>query len=81
MGHLGQMPPPPPPPLLPPHLMDWRAILLIKILNFMPGKGQLTYKTHKNMHILLAFITNSPEPKVNQSQTSREIVTQHLHAY
>ena len=35
-------------------------ILLIKMLNFI----SLVYKTHENMHILLAFITNSPETKV-----------------
>ena len=28
------------------------------------------YKVHENKHILLAFITNSPEIKVNQSQTT-----------
>ena len=33
------------------------------------------------MHILLAFITNSPETKANQSQTNCEIVTQHFCAY
>ena len=37
------------------------AILLIKILNFVRPRS--VYKTHENMHILLAFITNSPENK------------------
>ena len=69
MGHLGQMPP---------HLVEEPAILLIKILNFMSNLDQFSYKTHENMHILLAFITNSPETKANQCQTSCEIVIQHL---
>ena len=57
MGHLGQM-------LTPPHLVEEPAILLIKILNFMSGQDQFSYKTRENMHILLVFITNSPETKV-----------------
>ena len=44
------------------------AILLIKILNFV--KPRLAYKIHENMYILLAIITNSPETKVNQSETN-----------
>ena len=55
------------------------AILLIKMLNFVRPRS--AYITHENMYILLAFITNSPEMKANQSQTSYEIVTMHLHAY
>ena len=62
MGHLGQMPLPPPP--------FGGIILLITILNFMSGLDQLTH-----MYILLAFITNSPEIKANQSQTSCEIAS------
>ena len=41
----------------------------------------LAYKTHENIHILLALITNSPEAKANESQTNHEIVTQHLRVY
>ena len=54
MGHLGQIPP-------------GGAMLLIKIaiLNFVPAKISLL--THQNMHILLAFITNSHENNANQS--------------
>ena len=70
VGHLGQMPPPPPPPPC------GGAILLTKILNFV--KPRSAYKIHENMYILLAFIANSPETKVNQNQTNYEIVTQHL---
>ena len=56
MGHLGQMP-----PLL---LTFWRNhILLIKIQNFMSGPDPLTHENY--MHILVAFITNSPETKTN----------------
>ena len=35
----------------------------------------------ENIHILLAFSTNSPETKANQSQTSCKTITQHLRAY
>ena len=69
MGHLGQIPPPPPSPC-------GGAILLIKIQTFVRPRS--AYKIPENMHILLAFATNSPETKANQSQTNYEIVTQHL---
>ena len=63
MGNLGQIPPY--------HLcMEEPDMLLIKIMNFMSGQDQFSYKNHENMHILLAFITNSPETKANQSQTN-----------
>ena len=72
MGHLGQIHPPPPPPS-----PFGGTIFLIKILNFMSG-----LITHNNdMHILVAFITNSPETKASHSQTSCEIVLQNLRAY
>ena len=41
-------------------------------------QAKISLSTHKNMHILLAFITNSPETKANRSQTNCKIVTQHL---
>ena len=47
------------------------TILLIKILNFMSGLDQLTHEN--DMQILVAFITNSPEIKANQSEISCEI--------
>ena len=50
-------------------------LLLVKIL-----KAKVNV-THKIIHILLAFSTNSPETKVKQGQTSYEIFTQHLRAY
>ena len=63
-GIWGKCPPPPPPP----HFVEepcWHAaIFLIKALNFVRPRS--VYKTHEDMHILLAFITNSPnlsEPK------------------
>ena len=65
----------------PPHLVEEPAIFLTKILNFMSGQDQFSYKTHESMHILLALITNSPETKVNQYQSSCEIVTQQLCVY
>ena len=65
-----------PPPCGGPH---GGTILLIKILNFVRPRS--AYKTHENMYILLAFTTDSLEIKVNQSQTSYKIVTQHLCAY
>ena len=43
--------------------------------------GQYQFIAHENMHILLTSITNSPQTKANQSQTSCEIVIQHLRAY
>ena len=70
-GIWGKCPPPPPP--------CGGAIFLNKMLNFVTPRS--AYITHENMYILLAFITNSPEMKANQSQTSYEIVTMHLRAY
>ena len=61
MGHLGQTPPP-----TESHLVEEPAILLIKILNFVRPRS--VHKTHENMHILLAFITNSPEKKDSKSK-------------
>ena len=58
MGHLGQMPPPT-------LSHSGGAIFLNKILNFIYARARSAYKTHENMHILLAFITNSPETKAN----------------
>ena len=58
--------------------MNYAVILLIKILNFMSGLDQLT---HENDMLILAFITNSPEIKANQSQTSCDftfVLTKHL---
>ena len=54
----------------------WRSLIYTKLC-----QANISLSTHENMHILLAFITNSPETKANQSQTSCEIVTQHLCAY
>ena len=54
---------PPPPPLT----FGGGAMFLIKTLNFMPGKISLL--NSRNIQILLAFITNSPATKANQSQT------------
>ena len=75
MGNLGQMP----------HLVEEPVILLslIKILNFtgVYVRPRSVYKTRESMNILLTFITNSPETKVNHSQTSCEIVIQHLLVY
>ena len=59
------MPPPPPP-----HFVEEPAILVIKILNFMSGQDQFSYITRKNMHILLALITISPETEAKQCQTN-----------
>ena len=53
--------PPPPHPL---HLVEKPIIILIKILNVMSDRDQFSYKTHENMYILLAFITNSPQTNV-----------------
>ena len=66
-GIWGKCPPPPPPP----HSPCGGAIFLIITLNFMPGKISLL--NSRNKHILLAFITNSPATKVNQSQTNYEM--------
>ena len=65
MGHLRQ---------ISYHLVEEPAMLLIKTLNF--DRPRLVYKIHENMHILLAFITNSPETKVKLA--TKIIVTQHL---
>ena len=46
----------------PPHLVE-EPYFLFKILNFVRPRS--AYITHENMHILLAFITNSLETKVN----------------
>ena len=74
MGHLEQM--------LPHlHLVEEPAMLLINIATKLLCQAKISLSTHENMHILLAFITNSPETKANQSQTSCKIVTQHLRAY
>ena len=63
----GKSPPPPPPPPTHTHTPPCEgAILLIKILKF-SARPRSAYKTHENMHILLAFIINSPETKANQS--------------
>ena len=72
MGHLGQMSPLPP--------CGEPAMLLIKIATKL-CQAKISLSTHENMHILLAFITNSPEIKASQSQTSCKIVIQHLRAY
>ena len=55
-------------------------MLLIKIAAKL-CQAKISLSTHENIHILLGFITNSPETKANQSQTSCKIVTQHLRAY
>ena len=65
MGHLGQMP-----PLMKP------AMLLIKIAANLYVRPRSVYQlVPENMHFLLAFITNSPETKENESQTSCKIIT------
>ena len=51
-----------PPPL---HLVEEPAMLLIKIASKFCQANRDQFKTHENMHILLAFITNSPETKAN----------------
>ena len=71
MGHLGQMPPPPPPL----HLVEEPAMLLIKTASKFCQANRDQFKNYENMHILLAFITNSPEAKANRSQTNCKIVT------
>ena len=53
-----------------PHLVEEPAILVIEMLNFISGQDQFNYTTHKNMYILLALITISPEIEANQCQTS-----------
>ena len=52
-------------------------MLLIKIATNL-CQGKISLSTHENMYILLAFITNSPETKANQSQSSCKIVIQYL---
>ena len=42
-----------------PHLVEEPAILLIKILDFMLGQDQFSYKTQENMYILLQTSTQS----------------------
>ena len=71
-------------PPFPPHLVEELAhILLIETdTKLCQAKISFAIKTHENMHILVAsIIANSPETKANQSQTSCEIVTQHLCVY
>ena len=63
-----------------PPLVEEPAMLLIKIATKL-CQAKISLSTHENMHILLEFITNSPETKANQSQTSCKIVIQHLRAY
>ena len=72
-GIWGKCPPPPPPFVKEP------AMLLIKIATKL-CQAKISLSTHANMHILLAFITNSPETKANQSQTNCKIVIRHLRA-
>ena len=57
MGHLGQIPPP--------HLVEYPAILLIKIATKL-CQAKISLSTYENIHILLAFIINSPETKAKQ---------------
>ena len=64
-----------PPPL---HLVEEPAMLLIKIASKFCQANRDQFKTHENIHILLAFIRNSPETK---AQTNCKIVIQHLRAY
>ena len=64
----------------PPHLVEEPAMLLIKIAAKL-CQAKISLSTHENIHILLGFITNSPETKAKQSQTSCKIVTQHLRVY
>ena len=61
----------------PPHFVEEPYLILTKLY----ARQTSAYKTHEKMYILLAFITNSPETKVNQSQTNYETVTQHLREY
>ena len=56
-------------------------MLLIKTASKFCQANRDQFKTYENIHILLAFITNSPETKANQTQTNCKIVTQHLRAY
>ena len=63
----------------PPYLVEEPAMLLIKIATKL-CQAKISLSIHENMHILQAYITNSPETKVNQNQTSCKIVTQHLRA-
>ena len=59
-GAFGANAPPPPSPTSP------VEELLIKILNFVLGQDQFSYKTHENMHALVAFIIIHLKPKSNQ---------------
>ena len=67
-GIWGKFPPPPPPPPPSPsrgasHTSDKNTRLCVR-------PDQFSYKTRENnMHILLEFITKSPETKANQCQT------------
>ena len=56
MGHLPQMPPP--------HLVEEPAMLLIKIASKFCQANRDQFKTHENMHILLAFITKPKQTEV-----------------
>ena len=58
-GAFGANAPPPPP-----HLVEKPATLLIKI-GTKRCQAKISLSTHENMHISLAFITNSPETKAN----------------
>ena len=64
----------------PTHLVKEPAMLLIKIATKL-CQAKISLSTYETMHILLALITNSLTTKANQSQTSCQIVTQHLCAY
>ena len=57
-GIWGKCPPPPP------HLVEKPAMLLIKI-GTKRCQAKISLSTHENIHISLAFITNSPETKAN----------------
>ena len=50
----------------PPPLTSWKSqpYLRLKYLT-LSGQDQFSYTTHENMHILLAFITISPETEAN----------------
>ena len=76
-GAFGVNAPPPPPP---PHLVKEPAMLLIKIATKL-CQAKISLSTYETMYILLALITNSLTTKANQSQTSCQIVTQHLCVY
>ena len=73
-GIWDKCPPPPPPP---PHLVKEPATLLSKVLAklCMSGQDQFSYKTHENIHILIAFITNSPETKANKGKLAVKLST------